>query len=173
MYIYAYIHRRRQQWAYQTCDLLPISCALYPRCIRYVHVSHISFMWVTGLVHMYVTTHSYVGHDSKGIHAMTHSCVWHDSFIRVTGLIYMCDRTHTCVWHDSFICVWHDLFVCVTWLIHMCVTWLIHMCVTWLICMCNMTHSYVCNTCSDTATHVLTLQHMFWHCNTCSYVLTL
>jgi len=28
---------------------------------------------------------------------MTHSCVWHDSFICVTCLIHM--------WHDSFICV--------------------------------------------------------------------
>ena len=50
---------------------------------------------------------------------MTHSFVWHDSFICVTWLIHMCDMTHSYVWHDSFICV--------TWLIHMC----------------DMTHSYV------------------------------
>jgi len=50
---------------------------------------------------------------------MTHSYVWHDSFICVTWLIHMCDKTHSYVWHDSFICV--------TWLIHMC----------------DMTHSYV------------------------------
>jgi len=72
---------------------------------------------------------------------MTHSYVWHDSFICVTWLIHMCDMTHSYVWHDSFICVtwsihmcdmthsyvWHDPFICVTWSIHMC----------------DMTHSYV------------------------------
>jgi len=41
---------------------------------------------------------------------MTHSYVWHDSFICVTWLIHMCDMTHSYVWHDSFICV--------TWFIH-------------------------------------------------------
>jgi len=34
--------------------------------------------------------------------------------------IRVCDMTHSCVWHDSF--------VCVTWLIHVCVTQLIHVC---------------------------------------------
>ena len=80
----------------------------------------------------------------------------------VTWLIHMCDMTHSYVWHDSFICV--------TWLIHVCymthlvretvvtrVTWLNHLCdmthsyewhdsficVTWLIHMCDMTHLYV------------------------------
>jgi len=62
---------------------------------------------------------------------MTHSYVWHDSFICVTWLIHMCDMTHSYVWHDSFICgmrpvhVWnvklsclhHDKLTCVTWLI--------------------------------------------------------
>jgi len=43
---------------------------------------------------------------------MTHSYVWHDSFICVTWLIHMCDMTHSHVWHDSF--------TCVTWLIHIC-----------------------------------------------------
>jgi len=64
-------------------------------------------------------------------------CVWHDSFIRVTWLMHMCDLTHSYVWHESFICmtrpndwdlrefcssgcVWHDSFIRVTWLIHMC-----------------------------------------------------
>jgi len=36
---------------------------------------------------------------------VTHSCVWHDSFMCVTWLIHMCDMTHSYVWHDSFICV--------------------------------------------------------------------
>jgi len=43
---------------------------------------------------------------------MTHSYVWHDSFICVTLLNHICDMTHSYVWHDSFICV--------TWLIHVC-----------------------------------------------------
>jgi len=93
------------------------------------------FICMTRLICMWDLTQWYVCHDSF-------VCVtW--SFIRVTGLIYMCDRTHTCVWHDPFICVWHDLIICVTWLIHMGVA------------------------------HVLTLQHMFLHCNTCSYVIEL
>jgi len=50
---------------------------------------------------------------------MTHSYVWHDSFICVTWLIHVCDMTHPYVWHDSFICV------------------------TWLIYMCDLTHLYV------------------------------
>jgi len=33
---------------------------------------------------------------------MTHSYVWHDSFICVTWLIHMCDMTHSYVWHDSW-----------------------------------------------------------------------
>jgi len=49
-----------------------------------------------------------------------HLYVWHDSFIRVTWIVGMCDislirridTTHSYVWHGSFICV--------TWLIHVC-----------------------------------------------------
>ena len=57
-----------------------------------------------------------------------------DSFICVTWLIHKCDMTHSYVWHDSFLCVslgplclqvrggwglWMpDSFICVTWLIH-------------------------------------------------------
>jgi len=67
---------------------------------------------------------------------MTHSYVWHDSFICVPWLIHMCAMTHSYMWHDSFICM--------TWLIHGCdrtlsyVTWLIfkwHISVT-----CDVTH---------------------------------
>ena len=51
---------------------------------------------------------------------MTHSYVWHDSFMCVTWLIHVCGMTHSWVWHDSIIfmttleCdgtgayVWHD-----------------------------------------------------------------
>jgi len=51
---------------------------------------------------------------------MTHSYVWHDSFMCVTWLIHMCDMTHSYVWHDSFICV------------------------AWLTLMCDMTHPSTC-----------------------------
>jgi len=50
---------------------------------------------------------------------MTDWRVWHDIFIRVTGLIHVCDMTHACVWHD--------LFISMTGLIHVC----------------DVTHSYV------------------------------
>jgi len=64
---------------------------------------------------------------------MPNSYARHDSFIRVTWPIYMCDMTHSCMRRSSFLrvnrihmCdvthwyVWHDSFVCVTWLIHVC-----------------------------------------------------
>ena len=36
---------------------------------------------------------------------MIHSCLWHDSYVRVTLLIRMCGMTDSCACHDSFICV--------------------------------------------------------------------
>jgi len=91
---------------------------------------------------------------------LTHSCVWHDSFICVTWLICTCDMTHSYVWYDSFICVtglihtcdmthsyvWHNSFICVTWLAHMCDMTSPYVChylfirMTWLILICDMTH---------------------------------
>jgi len=72
---------------------------------------------------------------------MTHSYVWHDSFICVTWLIHMCDMTHSYVWHDSFICV----------------TWLIH---DYILCATSDTLSH------QFETHCNTLQHSSTHCNT-------
>jgi len=68
---------------------------------------------------------------------MTHSYVWHDSFMCVTWLIHVCNMTHSCAPYDIQPRVWH---VCVTWLVHMCV--MTRSCVTWLVHMCDMTHSY-------------------------------
>ena len=62
---------------------------------------------------------------------MTHSYVWHDSFVCVTWHIRMCDMTHSYVWHDSL--------TCVTWLIHMCDT---HMTHTWHTHDTHMTHTW-------------------------------
>ena len=96
-------------------------------------------------------------------------CVWHDSCMCVTWLVYVRDMTHACVWdftyarvrHDSCMCVpwfnhlydmprsstWQDSFMCVAWLIHVCAMthwsmWhVLFMCVPWLIHVCAMTHS--------------------------------
>jgi len=93
---------------------------------------------------------------------MTHSYVWHDSFICLTWLIHMCDMTHSYVWHDSFVCV-----TC----IHTCdmthsYAWRAFICVTWLIHTCDMSHSYVwhdsfvCVTCF----HMCDMTHSYmWH----------
>jgi len=62
-----------------------------------------SFVCMTWLIHICVT---WLIHMCD----MTHSCVWHDSFMGSIWLIHMCDTTHSYVWHDSF--------VCVTWLSH-------------------------------------------------------
>jgi len=93
---------------------------------------------------------------------MTHSYVWHDSFIRVTWPIHMCHMTHSYVWHDSF--------TCVAWIVYMCdmthsylrydpsisvhVYDMTHSyVVTWLMHVCDMTRSCTCDT---------TLSHV-WH----------
>jgi len=44
---------------------------------------------------------------------MTHSYVWHATFICVPWLIHMCAMTHSYVWHDSFICVTGIIRMCV------------------------------------------------------------
>jgi len=78
---------------------------------------HYSLIWVTWLIHMcymtYVTCHTYE-------RAMLHTCwyVWHESFTWVTLLIDLSDVTHSYVWHDSFICVRHESFIRVPWLIY-------------------------------------------------------
>jgi len=61
---------------------------------------------------------------------MTHSNVWHDSFICVTRPIHMCDMTHTYTWHAAFICV------------------------TCLVNMCDMPHSYACHTYERNVSHI-------------------
>ena len=72
---------------------------------------------------------------------MTHSYVWHDSFICVTWLNHVCHMTHSYVWRGSF--------ACVTWLNHICDmthSYVHHdplICATWLIHMCHMTHAHV------------------------------
>jgi len=81
------------------------------------HVKHGSYTRVTWLTHLCGMPCPRVKYDSLCVtwlivRDMTHSYVWQDSFVFVTGLIHMCNMTHSYGWHDSFICV--------TWLIHMC-----------------------------------------------------
>jgi len=121
-------------------------------------VTHDSFRFGTWLIH----TASLSLSRCVGTYMcdMTHSCVWHDSFIYMTWLIHMCDVTNSHVWSDAFIRViwlihvwhtntsyaWHDPFIRVIWLIHMCDTtnsYVWHasfMCVIWLIHMRDMAH---------------------------------
>jgi len=72
---------------------------------------------------------------------MTHSYVWHASFICVSWLIHMCDMP------DSHL--WNYVFIRVAYLIHMCDMPHSHVwhasftCVTCLIHMCDMPHSYL------------------------------
>jgi len=63
-------------------------------------------------------------------------CVWRDSFIRVTSLLFPLLR----VWMRR-VRVWHDSFICVTWHFHMCD--MAHSYVTWPIRMYAMTHAHV------------------------------
>jgi len=77
---------------------------------------------------------------------MTHSYVWHDSFLYAAWLIQLCDTTHSHVWHGSFTCVTclndmcdmthsparHDSLVWFVYIIHIRV--------------CDMTHSPYVNT---------------------------
>jgi len=94
---------------------------------------------------------------------MTHSYVWHGSFICVTWLVHMCDMARLYVYGLTRSYVRHDAFICVAWLIHkdvakvlpwdapaaparcdmtrscvwhdsfICVTWLLHVCYMWCI----------------------------------------
>jgi len=124
MYIYIYI--------YDVCSVTHCAWGIHVNMWEWNH-SYGWFMCTLALTIQNIETWLIPACD------MTHSCVWHDSFICVTRLIYVCDMTHSYLWHDSF--------VNVTWLIHMCD--MAHSCVrhgsficaTWLIHMCDMTHS--------------------------------
>ena len=126
------------------------------------------FVWlpashVTWPIYKCDTSHSHMRCD------MTHLCVWHDSFMCATWLIYVCDMTHLYVWHDSARCV--------TWLMHMwdsarCVSWLIHMSarfVSWLIHMsftCE-TSIFTCETQLDVCLDSFTCETWLIHTSIC------
>jgi len=110
-------------------------------CHTYI-MSHITHVWRVMSRMYYLRTYRDVTWIIN-VCNMTHSCVWHDSFMCVTFLIHVCNMTHSCVCHDSFKCVTWLLHVCamiqhISWCDltrHICVTWLIthYICVTWLI----------------------------------------
>ena len=125
------------------------------------HVQHDSFICVTWLMSPDV----FQGRHAL-IHmcAMTHLCVWHETFMCVIWNIHVCDMTYSYVWHDSFMSV--------TWLIHMCGTthscvWLdSFICEKLLIYMCDMTHSYVWHDLFIRVTlliHVCDMTHQITH----------
>jgi len=75
-----------------------------------LNMRHVLF--VQDMTHLYVT---WLFHTRiLGVHCkaedLTHSCETYLICTRYDSS--SCDMTHSCVWHDSFICV--------TWLIHMC-----------------------------------------------------
>jgi len=104
-------------------------------------------------------THLYVRHDSF--------ILWHDSFVRMTWLIHMCDMTYSYVWRDFFMSVtwlmrmfagtdlhvWYDSLICVAWRdyvwdrrTHDMTNWYVwrdwFICVTWLTDMVYVNRSY-------------------------------
>jgi len=99
-----------------------VCSGLYVYLYVYLYVSRDWLVCVAWRVHicdtihyMCAMTHSYVWHDSfmcgtRLFHVFAY--VRHNTFICVAWLIHVCDITHSCVWRDSF--------TCVTWLSHVC-----------------------------------------------------
>jgi len=134
------------RWLFHTCDvthwyvcrdsfkcgtwLVFVSRDTAMNCLYWIVC--IVFMCVTWLIHMcdgscfLVEEHrdelsreaAFVRRRSSQACDMTHSYVWHDSFVCVAWLFHTCDVTHWYMCRDSLICV--------PWLIHMCDV--IHMC---------------------------------------------
>ena len=147
------------------CNTLPDSAmcmheACYVRIIRQRNSREIGLglgvfarCCVTWLIHMCDMTHSYVWHDSFiyvtwPMHMSEQVLLDVSKWWCVTWLIppvYMSVRVGTLLCDMAHSYVWHDSFICVTWLIHKCdmthsYVWRVSfICVTWLIHMCDMT----------------------------------
>ena len=98
----------------------PISwsrCSVWHACLVHMcdmtrlHVCRASFIWQVSFICLTCRCLS-----AGAACDMTHLYVGHDSSIRVTCIIHMCDVPIS----FSRCCVWHDLLICVTWLIHVC-----------------------------------------------------
>ena len=113
--------------------------------VTHLFVWHDSFIRVTWLIHTCVTD-SFCSYLCRLIYIR-------DSFICLTWLKHVYDMTHSYVWHDSFIRVWLTNSFCPFCLRRQrskrsCGSRLIHLCgsfirVTWLKHIYYMTHSYV------------------------------
>jgi len=83
----------------------------FMRVTRLMPMCDYSYIRVTWLIHMWA--HSCV---TWIIHMCADSCVWYASCLSA--------MTHSCVWRDSFVCArihaWHESFICV--LIYVCNT---------------------------------------------------
>ena len=131
----------------------PISwsrCSVWHACLVHMcdmtrlHVCRASFIWQVSFICLTCRCLS-----AGAACDMTHLYVGHDSSIRVTCIIHMCDVPIS----FSRCCVWHDLLICVTWLIHVCdmtrpYVWHVSfICVTWrylgAVAVCDMTHLFV------------------------------
>jgi len=114
-------------WSIGSDWLVQVMCWYYCTYLQ----RHDLSMCVTRRIQMCGMTHSYVWHDSF-MCDMTYLYLWHDVLICVTWFIHTRDMIHSNVWHDTFICVtwlihmyntpdshvWHDPFTCVTWRHH-------------------------------------------------------
>jgi len=113
-YIWRYIatHCNMLQHTATCCSILQYVAAHYnmlPQRHSCTDVSNIHIYACESFIHVRVR------HDSFArVTWLIYTCdmtplhVWHDSFTRVTWLIYTCDMTHLHVWHDSFT---HDTYV--------------------------------------------------------------
>jgi len=100
-----------------------------------MHAGDLAQVWhVIWLLHVCDMPHS-------NIYAMTHSCVWHASFIHVTWLIHTCDRLSSCKYRGAFICVTSLIHICGMTLSHKWQNSFIR--VTCHVRTCGMANSYV------------------------------
>jgi len=140
-------------WHIHMCD---ITCPC-EWVMSHIWMRHVTYMNDSLQTHEWVMSHTWTPVHVCGV---THSYVWHDSFICVTWLIHVYgDTTQSYVswvhWffgipaHTTHSYAWHDPFMCLEWVIHICAithSYVWHdsfICVTRLIHMCDMTHSYV------------------------------
>jgi len=144
-------------------------------CVGDASITISLYSCVTWLSHMCDVSHSFVWHDSfmcvcvcvSVMHRSPSRCihVWRDSVICVTWLIHLCDVTHSCVY--VCVCRWcidHHLVVLMFDVTHLCVWHDSVMCVTWLSHVCDMTQSCVWHDSFMCVCMCMSLMHRPSHC---------